>query len=103
MSIKTLFRKMQTDNNELNILQGFIYQGFETVRNLLEKKSAITQYNLTRNGAGNIELQHTLGRVPFGWSIIDKTDLVTVYRASWDANTIVFTVSGATTFSVEIW
>lgn len=103
MSLKTLFRKVQTDSQELNTIQSFVYTAFETVRNLLEKKSSLIEYNLAVPGAGNVVIQHNLGRVPFGWNIIDRDTAATVYRVSWDTNTITLNVSGALTFSVEVW
>jgi hypothetical protein len=103
MTLKTLYRKLQSDSAELNTMQSFISAAFETVRNLLEKKSALTEYNLTIAAAGSIIVQHSLGRVPFGWNISDRNSAATVYRSAWDANTITFVVSGALTFNVEVW
>ena len=103
MSLKTLFRKIQTVDADINTMQGFIASAFNTVKDLLQRKSDLVELTGSQTAAGSIVLTHPLGRIPFGWNVIDVNSAVTIYRSAWTTNSITLVVSGATSVTVEVW
>lgn len=56
--------------------------------------------------SGNTTINHKLGRQPVGWLMTDITALTgsaTLYRVSWDATSITFTMVGVGSCTATFW
>jgi hypothetical protein len=53
---------------------------------------------------GSNVVYHTLGRVPSGWIVSDKTGSATLWRTAWDTQTITVEIAGfAMTVTLEVF
>lgn len=53
--------------------------------------------------AGNNIIYHELQRQPKGWIVVDRDSAATVYRSSWDLETLVLTASASVDAKIYVF
>ena len=53
--------------------------------------------------SGTTTVLHTLGRIPAGFLIIDRSSAASVFPSSWTSTTITFTASAAVTVDIMVF
>ncbi len=68
------------------------------------KSDSTRSFDLAPTAAGDITLQHGLGRMPQGWRFESMRDaFVDLFEVSRDTKQITINSSGAARFTVKIW
>lgn len=94
--------KLRGLDYDLNKLQDNIYNSIgPLLTNSLNWGIILADITFVANIA--LTIDHTLGRQPQGWIVIDKTSNSTVWRNSWNQRSITFTADANTTVSLYIF
>lgn len=97
------FYKIQSSDTKVNLLQDAVDKALTPVLNvplidgvLLKNVSIATGLNI---------VNHTLGREPLGWIVVDKNSSATVYRqtSAIPDRTLNFVASGSGVFSFWVF
>ncbi len=95
-----LFRKVKATDKDLALVQDNIYQILQPLSKNPLIDGVIVSVSTT---AGTNRLNHTLGRLPLGWFVVDTTSAETLYRTDWDSKTISLTSSGTADFLLYVY
>lgn len=68
------------------------------------RSDSIRTFDLAPSAAGDITIQHGLGRVPQDWRVESMRDaFVSVFEVLRDSKKIVLSCSGAARFTLRVW
>jgi hypothetical protein len=66
-----------------------------TILRELQKPLLAYEMVTTSIESGGNTVNHRLGRTPMGWIVVDKDDIVDMYRESWDSTKIIIQADAA--------
>lgn len=97
----SIFRKIQSKDNDVNRLQDQIIQALNplvrsTLLNYVELKDIVIT-------AAGLDIEHTLGRQPLGWLVTDINANATVWKTAWTPKLLSLDASGIVTISLLIY
>lgn len=95
------FRKTKFQDKETTQLQDSV----ALILNQVTKKTLIDGVHV-KNVAlatGSNRFNHTLGRQPEGWDVVDRDAAADIFRSAWDANTITLDASAPVTIAIWIF
>jgi len=95
-----LFQTVQTANQQLNQIQAYITQAFNSLLNLSPFLGGQLIQNVSVSTAGTV-INTGLGRVPQIWTLCDQQADATVWRTAWNSNSI--TLKSSADCVISLW
>lgn len=98
---KDILQKFITQNVDLNRLQDALVPRFNAVAKdpMLNRQELVAEFA----AAGAVVVQHTLGRVPDGWVLTDKSAGADIWRSAWTDASITLNASAAVNVSFFVF